>query len=82
MTAEEKKVLEEKVKRVIEQIRPYLQRDGGDLAFVSLSDENVVYVQLQGHCGSCPYSQMTLKNGVEAAIKEEIPEIVSVENIA
>lgn len=82
MTPEEKKVLEEKVKEVIQQIRPYLQRDGGDLEFVSLSDDKVVYVQLQGQCGSCPYSQMTLKNGVEAAIKEEIPEIVSVENIA
>lgn len=82
MTLEDRTVLEEKVKGVIEQLRPYLQRDGGDIALVRLTEDKVVYVQLQGHCGSCPYSQMTLKNGVEAAIKEEIPEIVSVENIA
>lgn len=81
MTAEERKVLEAKVKNAIEQIRPYLQEDGGDIAFVSLTDDKVVNVELQGHCGSCPYAMMTLKQNVELAIKDAIPEIVSVENI-
>lgn len=81
MTTEEKNILEAKVKNAIEQIRPYLQEDGGDIAFVSLTDDKIVNVELQGHCGSCPYAMMTLKQNVELAIKDAIPEIVSVENI-
>ncbi|MDO5760818.1 MAG: NifU family protein [Bacteroidota bacterium] len=81
MTTEERKILESKVKEAIEQIRPYLQEDGGDIAFVSLTDDKIVNVELQGHCGSCPYAMMTLKENVELAIKDAIPEIVSVENI-
>ncbi len=81
MTAEERADLETRVKKVIESIRPYLQNDGGDIAFVSLTDEKVVYVELQGHCGSCPHAMATLKQGVEAAVKEEVPEIVSVERV-
>lgn len=68
-----------KVKNIIEQIRPYLQADGGDISFVNLTDDNVVNVELQGSCGSCPYSRMTLKNGVEEAVKKALPEIKSVE---
>jgi len=70
-----------KVKNVIDQIRPYLQADGGDISFVNISDDNVVNVELQGACGSCPYSRMTLKNGVESAVKRALPEIKSVEAI-
>ena len=81
MTTEERNILEAKVKNAIEQIRPYLQEDGGDFAFVSLTDDKIVNVELQGHCGSCPYAMMTLKQNVELAIKDAIPEIVSVENI-
>ncbi|MDR0789889.1 MAG: NifU family protein [Bacteroidales bacterium] len=81
MVQEEKQKLEAKVKEIIEQLRGYLQADGGDIQFVELTDEKVVYVQLQGHCGSCPHALITLKQGVEAAIKEEIPEIVSVERV-
>ncbi len=81
MTAEERTDLENRVKKVIESIRPYLQNDGGDIAFVSLTEEKVVYVELQGHCGSCPHAMATLKQGVEAAVKEEVPEIVSVERV-
>jgi Fe-S cluster biogenesis protein NfuA len=73
--------LENKVKNVIEQIRPYLQADGGDISFVNISDDNVVNVELQGTCGTCPYSRMTLKNGVESAVKRALPEIKSVEAI-
>lgn len=73
--------LETKVRNVIEQIRPYLQADGGDISFVELTSENVVNVELQGACGSCPFSRMTLKNGVEDAMRKALPEIVSVEAI-
>jgi len=73
--------LENKVKNVIDQIRPYLQADGGDIRFLELTDENVVNVELQGSCGSCPFSRMTLKNGVEEAVKRALPEIQSVEAV-
>lgn len=81
MTEQERNDLETRVKASIEKIRPYLQEDGGDVQFVRMTDERVVYVELQGHCGSCPYALMTLKNGVESAIKEDVPEIVSVERV-
>jgi Fe-S cluster biogenesis protein NfuA len=73
--------LETKVRNVIEQIRPYLQADGGDISFVELTGDNVVNVELHGACGSCPFSRMTLKNGVEDAMKKAIPEVKSVEAI-
>ena len=73
--------LESKVKNVIDQIRPYLQADGGDISFVELTHENVVNVELQGACGSCPFSRMTLKNGVEEAMRKALPEIKSVEAV-
>jgi Fe-S cluster biogenesis protein NfuA len=73
--------LESKVKNVIDQIRPYLQADGGDIQFIELTSENVVNVELQGSCGSCPFSRMTLKNGVEEAMRKALPEIKSVEAI-
>lgn len=79
--ATKKQNLEKKVRNVIEQIRPYLQSDGGDIHFVELTDDNVVNVQLRGACGSCPHSTMTLKNGVEVAVKKAIPEIKSVEAV-
>ena len=81
MTQQERQHLETRVKEIIEQLRGYLQADGGDIQFIELTEEKVVYVQLQGHCGSCPHAMVTLKQGVEAAIKEELPEIVSVEKV-
>lgn len=81
MTQEERDIFETKVKEVIESIRHYLQEDGGDVQFVNMTDDKVVYVELQGHCGSCPHAMATLKNGVEAAVKEVVPEIVSVERV-
>ncbi len=71
--------LESKVINVLNQIRPYLQQDGGDLEFVKLTDDNIVLVKLQGACGSCPYSRMTLKDGIEKAMVKALPEIKSVE---
>ncbi|MEI6696120.1 MAG: NifU family protein [Bacteroidota bacterium] len=70
-----------KVQNVIEQIRPYLQSDGGDIQFVDLTEDMIVKVELQGACGCCPHSLMTLKNGVEQAVVKAIPEIVAVESI-
>lgn len=68
----------EKVKAALESVRPYLQADGGDISFVDLTDDMVVQVRLLGACGSCPFSVQTLKNGVEQALKKEIPEIKEV----
>jgi len=72
--------MREKVEKAIEKIRPFLQQDGGDIELVDVVG-GVVKVKLKGACGCCPMSQMTLKNGVERALKEEIPEIISVEAV-
>lgn len=77
----EKELLEKRVKNILEQVRPYLQADGGDVQFVELTDDMVVMVELTGACGSCPYSTMTLKNGIETVMKKSIPEIKSVEQV-
>ena len=69
MTPEEKTNLENRVKEVIESIRPYLQEDGGDVQFVSMDENKIVYVELQGDGGSCPHALATLKQGVEAAVR-------------
>jgi len=73
--------LEIKIKNVLEQIRPYLQSDGGDIKYIGLTEDNVVNVELTGACGSCPYSIITLKNGVETAMKKAIPAIKAVEAV-
>jgi len=70
----------ERVKKALDKIRPSLQADGGDVKLVSV-DDNVVKVQLTGSCGGCPFSQMTLKMGIERALKQEIPEIKEVISI-
>ena len=72
--------MKEKVEEAINKIRPLLQRDGGDVQLVEIED-GVVKVRLQGACAGCPMSQMTLKNGIEKILKQEIPEVVSVENV-
>ena len=69
----------EAIEKVIaEQIRPRLQMDGGGIDLVDIKDDNTVVVKLTGACGCCPFSQMTLKAGVEAALKSEFPEIKEV----
>lgn len=73
--------IEKKVRNVIDQIRPYLQRDGGDIEFLDLTDDMQVNVKLVGACGTCPFSIRTLKNGIEQAMIKAIPEIKSVEAI-
>lgn len=81
MTVIKNQELIKKIECVIDQIRPYLEADGGNIRFVELTDDNVVNVELQGACSCCPMSMMTLKSGVEQAIKKAIPEIKSVEAI-
>ena len=73
--------IEQKVQHIINQIRPQLQADGGDIRFVEITPENVVKVELQGACGSCPHSRMTLKHGVEATLIKYVPEVTAVEDI-
>jgi len=70
--------MKDKVLAAIEKIRPTLQADGGDVELVDVVD-NVAKVRLTGACGGCPFSQMTLKNGIERILKQEIPELISVE---
>ena len=78
---ETKERLEEKVKNVIDQIRPYLVADGGDISYINITEDNTVNVQLHGACASCSMSILTLKQGVEQAMIKAIPEIKSVEAI-
>ncbi|GBD99394.1 fe/S biogenesis protein NfuA [bacterium BMS3Abin07] len=70
-----------KVQEILDKIRPMLQRDGGDVELVEVSDEGIVKLKLVGACGSCPMSTMTLKNGIEARLREEVPEIKTVEAV-
>ncbi len=74
-------IQEEKIEIALNSIRPFLQRDGGDVEFVELTKDNIVKVKLIGACETCSMSAMTLKSGIEEAIKNAIPEIVSVESI-
>ena len=74
--------LESKVKNVLEQIRPYLQADGGDVEYVSMSEDNTVNIRLLGMCGNCPHSQMTLKNGIETAVIRALPEVRAVQSVS
>lgn len=67
-----------KVQETLDALRPFLQRDGGDVELVEVTDDGVVKVKLVGACGTCPMSTMTLKNGIEAKLKEEIKDIKSV----
>ncbi|MEG0156290.1 MAG: NifU family protein [Anaerovoracaceae bacterium] len=73
--------MEEKIKEGLEQIRPFLQRDGGDIEFVEYTEDNIVKVRLQGHCAGCPGAKMTIKGVVEKILKESYPEIVAVESV-
>ncbi|MBP5285664.1 MAG: NifU family protein [Kiritimatiellae bacterium] len=66
--------MEDKIKERLEQLRTGLQADGGDLELVKIEGKTV-YLKLVGHCGSCPFAMMTLKNGIEAGLQEIDPEI-------
>ncbi len=70
--------IEKKIKQTINKVRPYLVADGGDIALKEITEDLIVKVELQGACGTCPFSLFTLKNGVEQAIRKEVPEIKEV----
>jgi Fe-S cluster biogenesis protein NfuA len=70
----------DRVQKVLDKVRPSLQADGGDVELVGV-ENNIVKVRLTGACGGCPFSQMTLKSGIERAVIEEIPEIKEVQSV-
>lgn len=72
--------MEERVQGILDKLRPYIQRDGGDVELVEV-EEGIVRVRLLGACGSCPSSTITLKAGIERALMEEIPEVREVEQV-
>ena len=71
----------EKVEAALEKIRPFLLADGGDVKVLEVTDDMIVRLELLGACGTCPMSPMTMKAGVEEAIKRDIPEINGVEAV-
>jgi len=71
-------MLREKVQAALDQVRPNLQRDGGDVELVDVTDDGIVKVKLTGRCHGCPMSQMTLKMGIERILKVSVPEVKSV----
>ncbi len=70
----------EQVQEILDKLRPYLQRDGGDVELVDVED-GIVKLRLMGACGSCPSSTITLKAGIERALMEEIPEVKEVQQV-
>tara|TARA_X000000368_G_scaffold106054_1_gene82211 strand:- start:2006 stop:2275 length:270 start_codon:yes stop_codon:yes gene_type:complete len=75
------KNIKEKVEFALEEIRPFLVSDGGDISLVSIDNNKVVKVKLHGNCVSCTVNQMTLKSGVEMTIKKYVPEIEKVVSV-
>ena len=81
MKIERDQELEKKISQALENVRPFLQRDGGDIELVSVSEDVTVFVRLLGACGTCPTSLFTLKAGVEQYLKKEIPQVKEVLNV-
>lgn len=81
MANENNMELREKVENVLNKIRPSLRADGGDVKLVNVDKDGAVSVKLQGACGACPLSQVTLKMSIEQQLKKEIPEIKSVKAV-
>ncbi len=75
------KELQDKIELALDEIRPFLQSDGGDISLVSIDDGKIVKVQLEGACVGCSVNQMTLKSGVEMTIKKHAPQIETVLSI-
>lgn len=72
--------MEEKIKKVIDELRPYLINDGGNIEFIKY-ENNIVYIKMMGACADCMMLDYTLKDGIEQAIKEEVPEVKEVVNL-
>ena len=73
--------LKDKVELALDQIRPYLIADGGNVKLIDILEGSIVHLQLLGSCGNCPMSLMTLKAGIEEAIRKDVPEIKSVVSV-
>jgi Fe-S cluster biogenesis protein NfuA len=73
--------LKDRIERALDNIRPYLKADGGNVRILEISEDNVVRLELEGSCGSCPMSAMTFKGGLEEAILRAVPEITRVEAV-
>ncbi len=73
--------MKEKVEKALNEVRPILQADGGDVELIDVTPDGVVKVKLSGACGGCPMSDMTLKMGIERQIKKVVPEIKEVVSI-
>ena len=71
----------ERVNKGLEEIRPFLQRDGGDVTFIKVTSDSEVIIKLEGACQSCDVNQMTLKNGIEQSVKKYAPEIKTVKTL-
>lgn len=71
--------MQERVLKALDSVRPGLQADGGDLEFLRIDENNVVYIRLVGACGGCPMSTITLKAGIERILKMQVPEVTAVE---
>ncbi len=74
--------IKNKVEKALDEIRPFLQSDGGDISLVSIENNNTVKVRLEGNCVVCSVNQMTLKSGVEMTIKKYVPHIEEVVNVS
>jgi Fe-S cluster biogenesis protein NfuA len=72
--------VEKRVQKALDEIRPNIQADGGDIELVAV-EKGIVKVRLQGHCAGCPMSAMTLKQGVETHLKKKVPEVIKVEAV-
>jgi Fe-S cluster biogenesis protein NfuA len=77
----EKSKLKEKVQEALNQVRPALQRDGGDVELAEITEDGIVKVKLRGACGGCPMSGITLKMSIERILKERVPQVKSVEAV-
>ena len=73
--------MRQEVEAALEQVRPALQADGGDVELVEVTDDGIVRVRLIGACGGCPMATMTLKEGIERLLKQEVPQVQGVEAV-
>ena len=71
-------LMREKIEQALEKVRPMLKADGGSVELVEVSQDGIVKIKLTGACGSCPFSSMTLKNGIERLIRQDVPQVKQV----
>ncbi|MFD1361454.1 Fe-S cluster biogenesis protein NfuA, 4Fe-4S-binding domain [Lentibacillus halodurans] len=73
--------MQEQVQEVLTKLRPFLLRDGGDVELVDVDDDGIVLIRLMGACGNCPSSTITLKAGIERALRSEVPGVTEIEQV-